>query len=293
MDSAQSIFNFILFSTSCHAMFFLGEALVLVIFTMGIVTLSKSSILQRLYFSGSGKTCKHSDDQGNASFRYSQVVHKKPYELPPLKLGASTNMTMGLRRLDHINWLTVDENYLPEHEIRSLLLSNHASSVLQCLPGSESACHEVLSVVSSFLASRYPSAFRFSGYGSKRLIHNLKTGESFPVVDNSHPLEAAARLAMEDFNLLVKDPSNGDYRLQASVTCFPAGWKLEDRIGYTLADLHGPVPAWKNRLCPSVNRYAPHFHAYSRFFFVNIRPPVTSIIYRLPRPWKGIHYLYK
>jgi hypothetical protein len=241
-------------------MFFLGEGLILAILTLLVVALRKNTISEWFSIPGSKTGPKQFGNPVNSSFHHGHATHKRAYRFPPLKCGASTHMTMGLRWLDSSNWLTVDEDYLPYHKLRSQLLSNHGPSVLQCLPNSELACREALSVVSSFLASRYPSTFKFSRSGSGRHIHNMKTGESFPIEENSCPLETAARLAMEDFNLLIKD-SNGDYRLQASATLFPAGWKLEDRIGYTLADLHGPVPGWKDKLSSPVNRYV-LYHAH-------------------------------
>jgi Protein of unknown function (DUF3445) len=229
---------------------FLGEALLLGIPSIVVVVLIKSGFFQR---------SESSDDPSNISLHHTQAVDKNTYKLPPLRPGASTHFNMGLRKFEYFNWLTIDEHYLPEHNVRSRLLSDHISSVLQCLPGSEAACHEVLTAVGSFLTSRYPYMFTFSGSGRRKRIHNLQTGESFQVVNNPRPLEAAARLAMEDFNLLIKDPSNGEYRLQASATLFPAGWKLEDRIGYTLTELHRPVPAWQDKLGPHVDRYELHY----------------------------------
>jgi hypothetical protein len=222
-------------------MSFLEEALLFGIPSIVVLVLVKGGFLR--------------DSTQDVSLNNTQAGHENPYVLPPLKRGASTHMNMGLRKFESFNWLTIDDHYLSEHNIRSHLLSDHLSSVLQCLPGSEPACHEALSVVTSFLTSRYPYMFKISGSGRRKLIHNLQTGESFQVENNPRPLETAARLAMEDFNLLIKDPGNGEYRLQASATLFPAGWKLEDRIGYTLTELHCPVPAWKDKLGPHVNRY--------------------------------------
>lgn len=234
-------FRLFLSFTRSPNMPFLGEAVMLGLPSMAVLVLVKGGFFQR-------------STSDNVSWHDTQATDEKPYKLPPLKPGASIHMNMGLRKFESFNWLTIDEHYLPEHNIRSRLLSDYISSVLQCLPGSEAACDEVLSAVTSFLTSRYPYMFQYSGGGRRKMIHNLQTGESFPVVNNPRPLETAARLAMEDFNLLVKDRSTGEYRLQASATLFPAGWKLEDRIGYTLTELHCPVPAWKDKLGPHVNR---------------------------------------
>ena len=63
-------------------------------------------------------------------------------------------------------------------------------------------------------------------------IRNRFTGDIHEIgPQSSNPLEIVARLAMEDFNILMKDPVTGEYTLQASATLFPAGWELEKRIG--------------------------------------------------------------
>lgn len=40
----------------------------------------------------------------------------------------------------------------------------------------------------------------------------------------------------------------------ASATFFPAGWRMPDRIGNTITNLHKPVPFWKHRLAGSVEK---------------------------------------
>ncbi|PMD55740.1 uncharacterized protein K444DRAFT_645446 [Hyaloscypha bicolor E] len=173
-------------------------------------------------------------------------------------------MAMGLKRLDSSNWLTLDSAYLPEHFLRCNLLCTHRPQVIQCLPGSEPACHEVLSLVTSFLSSRFPQHFTLINLtlpsGEVPAIHNHLTQETFPVGRQNcpNPLEIAAKLSMEDFNILVKNQETGEYELKASATLFPAGWKLQERIGTGMANLHKPVPGWKEKLGGSVNRYFDH-----------------------------------
>jgi hypothetical protein len=68
---------------------------------------------------------------------------------------------------------------------------------------------------------------------------------------------------MEDFNILLKNQETGEYELKASATLFPAGWKLQERIGTSMANLHKPVPGWKEKLGGSVNRYTPSLNNQS------------------------------
>jgi hypothetical protein len=179
----------------------------------------------------------------------------KPYQFPPLRERTSTKMAMGLKRLDIDNWLTLDSHYLPEHDLRSELFKTKKANVIQCLEGSEEACYEVLEVVSSFMVTRFPQHFTLTHLSGEPAVYNHLTDETFLVGRKCpNPLETAARLAMEDFNILMKNPVTGEYHLQASATLFPAGWKIQERIGYSMARLHGPVPQWKEKVGDHVNR---------------------------------------
>ncbi|KAI9644555.1 hypothetical protein NHQ30_006576 [Ciborinia camelliae] len=195
---------------------------------------------------------------------------KPPYVLPPLKPTSPHPTSMGLKRLDKSNWLTIDSSYLPEHSLRASLLKTHLPCVLQVLPPAIPATHELLDLVIEFLLQRYPEDFTLLSpnsspnsnsqpHAEEKKILNKLTGESYvigPTCEN--PLEIAARLCMEDFNILLQDPSeeeggDAEWKLQASATLFPAGWKLQERIGCSMAVLHAPVPGWKANLGKSVN----------------------------------------
>ncbi|ESZ94001.1 hypothetical protein SBOR_5613 [Sclerotinia borealis F-4128] len=177
---------------------------------------------------------------------------------------------MGLKRLDQSNWLTIDPTYLPEHTLRASLLDTQRPCVLQVLPPAIPATHELLELVVEFLLQRYPTDFTLvlpdfsaaDGKPSEPKIFNRLTNETHIIGPTcAHPLEIAARLCMEDFNILLRDPSEGVdavWKLQASATLFPAGWKLQERIGCSMAVLHGPVPGWNEKLGKSVERYFTH-----------------------------------
>ena len=153
-------------------------------------------------------------------------------------------MNMGLKPCDFEFWLTIDASYDYFHKTRSELLRDYKENVLSCLPNTDIACKEVFDRVVRSLIQNYPTLFVLQGTGSNESICNLMTNESFYLNTNT-PLEDASRLAMDDFNILSKNPKDGQYNLVASATLFPAGWKLEERIGYPLDKLHSPVPRWK------------------------------------------------
>lgn len=144
----------------------------------------------------------------------------KPSPQPAFKKDAEFHMTMGLRKLDEKNWLTIDRNYNDYHCIRADLLQNNKhgkNDVLQCLPGSEDACAETLEIVVEFLAQRYPQMFELWGGAEGRdWIRNMETSEVFQIHTpymGMAPLEVAARLVMEDFSILLKSDLDGKHRL--------------------------------------------------------------------------------
>lgn len=114
-------------------------------------------------------------------------------------------MTMGIRRTPQEEWLTLDNRYVPEQTLRQELLDNHREGVMQTLPGSESACEEVLEMVVSFLTQRYPHLF-YHPEGKTDYIYNVATGRSFRITAPYEvpPLQVAAQLIMEDINILYK-----------------------------------------------------------------------------------------
>jgi hypothetical protein len=247
------------FTISLSAMMFLALGLVFFLalgFMFFIQLFSADRPLSSIWEQTFHRTlCKPRKPVPDTEIKLSQDV--KPYQFPPLRERTSTKMAMGLKRLDESNWLTLDSNYLPEHFLRCSLLCAKHTQVIQCLPGAEAACHEVLSLVTSFLSSRFPQHFTITTLSSGPAIHNHLTNEIFPIGQQNcpDPLEVAAKLSMEDFNILMKQPETGEYHLQASATLFPAGWKLQERVGTSMANLHQPVPGWKEKLGGSVNRY--------------------------------------
>lgn len=145
----------------------------------------------------------------------SDVTHMEPYPCEPIKARSKFSLTMGLRRLNQPNWLTVDKNYVDEHWIRDRLLRENRQQVLQCLPESRAACEEMLEEVIEFLCDHFPQMFERKRRGSTVVICNKETCESFafgPSNNKMEPLEIAARLAMEDLSILMLN-EDGEYYL--------------------------------------------------------------------------------
>ncbi len=68
-----------------------------------------------------------------------------------------------------------------------------------------------------------------------------------------HPLDAAGRLVQEDLCLLVL--RDGAPHLDAASLCFPSYWRLSDKIGRPLVEVHAPVAHYADELGARVDRF--------------------------------------
>src|SRR3954452_13539789 len=76
-------------------------------------------------------------------------------------------------------------------------------------------------------------------------------------------LERAALSVQEDLCVLLPD-AGGRLVLAAACVCFPSHWRLADKIGLPVWDIHGPVPRYEDELARKVDT-----------FIARLRPPAV------------------
>ncbi len=139
-------------------------------------------------------------------------------------------LSMGVHTLDLDRWLIVDDARATDLALKRALLDERHDEVFAALPGFDDAAVEVLALVEAWLAS-----------------HDIPSA-----VDSSlHPLDAAGRLVQED--LVVLD--GPDHRVVAASLCFPSYWRLHDKLGRPLTEVHGPVAHYADELATKVDRF--------------------------------------
>lgn len=170
-----------------------------------------------------------------------------PFEAGPHR------MTLGLvaRPLDGL--IELDERYPAEMAERRTLLDSRRAEVFAATAGSEAARQETLDRIAALLPLRHSRRFGRDG----DMLHNRMTGERW---DLAHPpcdpLELAGRLVQEDLCLIgVED---GVPVLRAAVLCAPSRWRLHEKIGRPLADIHDRVPLYADKLSVPVDRFMRH-----------------------------------
>jgi len=170
-----------------------------------------------------------------------------PFEAGPYR------MAMGLMTLPDSEWFELDQRYVPEMLERRRLLATHHAEVFAALARSDAARAEALARIAANLQTHKPDWF--TQHGS--VLRNRLTDEEWNLASPARdPLEIAGRLVQEDLCLIQHDDSGPV--LTAAVLCFPSRWRLAEKIGRPLTEVHGPVPFYAERLARPVDRFMTH-----------------------------------
>ncbi|MGZ3305636.1 MAG: heme-dependent oxidative N-demethylase family protein [Asticcacaulis sp.] len=154
--------------------------------------------------------------------------------------GSSKPFTIGLKPLDPAEWIVGDgrlRDYLDE---KDRLFERVPEQIFAAEPGSLDVQREVLEMLSSHLPAHYPDIYRHDG----RNIDILPAFRRIALDSPLPPLLTAASLVQEDLVILQKDEleKGGHWRLTAASLCFPSSWRLADKFGKPLHQVHAPVP---------------------------------------------------
>mgnify|MGYP001814344182 CR=1 FL=1 len=130
------------------------------------------------------------------------------------------------------DWLMVDEAFGAQMAERARLLRDQRDDVLAVTPEGAAAAQELLEYVLAWLAVNAP------GYDLRDDRVTRPDGAEVRL-DRSDPMGTLGHLVQEDLCLLEKQ--GDEHVLSAAVLCFPASWRLADKIGRPLTSIHVPV----------------------------------------------------
>ncbi len=139
-------------------------------------------------------------------------------------------LSMATRNLDPAEWLLVDDDRTRDLVRKAVLLDERHAEVFAALdtPAVGAASVEVLELV-------------VAATGAAAVPADL------------HPLDAAGRLVQEDLCLMVL--RDGAPHLDAASLCFPSYWRLADKLGRPMTDVHGPVAHYAEELASKVDTF--------------------------------------
>ncbi|GAA6039359.1 hypothetical protein JCM8097_002815 [Rhodosporidiobolus ruineniae] len=210
---------------------------------------------------------------------------EKPIAFRPFKYNYP--QTMGIRNLpSYDDWLHIDGQYSHMLEVRTRRTRGTDPELRSTAtqPGFHAHALEALCELASFLSTRFPQLFKVkrtpyvpgdeSTYGDSIVgieggaivsVENCVTGErwDFKEIEAKEgkewdPFKIAGLLTQDDLVLMVEDPTaDGQYRFRAGSVCTAGFWKLNDKLGMTLDEIHfsGSMPDYADKYQKSMNRF--------------------------------------
>ncbi|WP_300549320.1 DUF3445 domain-containing protein [Roseovarius sp.] len=143
------------------------------------------------------------------------------------------------------DWLMVDEAFAAQMRERARLLDEQREDVLAVTPEGAAAAQELLEYVLAWLDAHAP------GYAVAADLVTRPDGERVKV-DRDDPMGTLGHLVQEDLCVLQKQ--GDEHVLSAAVLCFPASWRLADKIARPLSTIHVPVPSYDAGIARRVQR---------------------------------------
>ncbi|KIM83882.1 hypothetical protein PILCRDRAFT_6759 [Piloderma croceum F 1598] len=206
----------------------------------------------------------------------------KPIPYRPFQWGPDYHVTMGIRKMPWEDWIELDNQFTSYHRIRTHRIKTRGSNVVRVLPDQPGVVHgagdaviELVQELSEYLAVRYPSTFRIerdveSKTNEKRLIErgwggalpvksitNIFLGVTYELNENAEDMMRVAALLTQDDLALMIEGEDGRYYFQAGAICVGGSWRLRDKIGMRLDEIHthGNVPKYREKLEMSLERF--------------------------------------
>lgn len=157
--------------------------------------------------------------------------------LPQLPRPFPRLFQIGVKPIGIEAWIDVDAE-LPRYlEQKTRLFAERPRAVFVASPDSAAAQEEVLQLLSDHLVVRYPDTYRRESGGLR------VTGWQAPAsASEMVPLQAASLLVQEDLVLMRKEDSG--WTIAAGAVCFPSSWRLTDKAGLPIHEVHAPVPGF-------------------------------------------------
>ncbi len=149
--------------------------------------------------------------------------------------GSQPLFRIGLAPLDPQDWIVPDERLAKYLDEKQRLLAIRRADVFAAENGTQAAQREVWDLLALYLPDAFPDVWKREGHG-------LCVDGRVVLPDADAPLVSAARLVQEDLVLMRKGPDG--WRIAAGCVCFPSSWRLREKFGRPLDNVHAPVPGF-------------------------------------------------
>ena len=201
------------------------------------------------------------------------LTETKPLPYRPFRYGPKYHVTMGLRTVAPDEWIELDNHFPRYHADKARRIRERADKCCITAPEAYPAAVELLEELARYLPARYPSLFQLYHHrtssptspsgtteGKEKeketiILKNLFSNEEFTIspspkeANNEDPITTCARLIQDDIAIMMERP-DGQYYLLSGAILLPGFWRLEDKFGMPLSEIHtsGDVPQFREKL---------------------------------------------
>ena len=158
---------------------------------------------------------------------------------------------MGLSRIAPQNWIETDDALGEYHRHKRELARRDFSAVFAESGDCVAAQGELDERLEAHLLADHGGEY----WRDPAAIHSVRGG--FSVADEvGPPLWRASLLVADDLLLML--PRKGAYCLAAASLCSPSHWRLAEKIGRPMHEVHDPVPGIHDDLSGRIERFFEH-----------------------------------
>lgn len=170
-------------------------------------------------------------------------------------------LLMGLAPMADAPWVETDTDIGRYHRHKLAQRQARGDGVYRAQPRSLPAQRELRDALRGHLLAEQADHYQAAGEGLHCLPGNF---EATP--DDLEPLWGTSLWVADDLVLMEKQGSA--YHLTAASLCSPSHWRLEEKMGLPLVDIHAPVPGLSERIGAKIERFMAHLkpsHPVERF----------------------------
>lgn len=175
------------------------------------------------------------------------ITDTAPLPYRPFRYGPKYNINMGLRTARFADWIELDNQYPHYHVTKTRRIQERGSHCCKTAPEAYPAALELLQEFTEYLPARYPTLFRRTESGIEKLWsgEHLRIKEPLP----EDPIQTCGRLIQGDLAIMI-ERADGQYYFLSGTALLPGFWRLEEKFGMVLSELHtsGEVPQFREKL---------------------------------------------
>ena len=170
-------------------------------------------------------------------------------------------LLMGLCPMRDEAWFETDNHLARYYRHKLDYRQRYADRAYRATPSSELAQRELAALILEHLTTQQPAL-----YQRQEDMLRCPGVETSLAVESEQPLWNCSLWVADD--LVLMEEIDGQYCLTAASLCCPSHWRLEEKFGRPLTEIHDPIPGFHRELTPRIDRFFKHLkpqHPVVRF----------------------------